>query len=330
MRVPAPINRAETLWRRGVFESYSLGEHVQAALCPGEKPRIFPAYALEFIAECSEFKPMRKHLLGYAEKHGWDSLQVEALEKLLPELQEARLLVSAPEVIARMTAPSSEETPEPIRFIGLPTGGNRVALLERAIRSFSENFRQHEQRVDLLVSDSSERPEHAAAFVERLSSLQTELGVSILYAGQKEKRHFADALAKAGACSFETAEFALLDPLGTGFACGANRNALLLHGAGELFCSVDDDVVCRLAGLPDQSAGRSFFSNGDPFSRWLFADRESAYEAAAWLEASFIDGHAKMLGHHVSNLVGGLTPEQCDFSGCGESFLKRAASGRGR
>ncbi|MHA3773739.1 hypothetical protein ACXR0O_19575 [Verrucomicrobiota bacterium sgz303538] len=326
---PTPLKTAETLWRCGVFESYPLGEQVQAVHRTGDTPRIFPSFALEFALSCSEFQPLRQHVAEYTERHAWDSLQVQALERLLPELHDAGLLVCTTDLLTRIAADNSQSTPPPIRFIGFPTGGPRVALLERALRSFADNVRQHERTIDYLVADSSAQPEHSSAFRERLAALQSELGISILYAGPDQKRSFVAALAKTGACSAESAEFALLDPLGTGFACGANRNALLLHGAGDMICSVDDDVVCRLAAPPNAESGLACFSNTDPYSRWLFANRERGWEAAQWTNGDFLGSHEELLGRSIGKLFHDVAPDRCEFSQTGGSFIRRIESKRG-
>lgn len=325
-RHPAPLKSAETLWRCGVFESYPLGEQIQAVHRTGSTPRIFPSFALEFALSCSEFLPLRQHVAEYAERHAWDSLQVEALERLLPELHDAGLLVCTTDLLTHIAADDSQSTPSPIRFIGFPTGGARVALLERALRSFADNARQHGRTIDYLVADSSAQPEHSTAFRERLTALRSELGISILYAGPQEKRSFVAVLAKMDACSVESAEFALLDPLGTGFACGANRNALLLHGAGEMLCSVDDDVVCRLAAPPNAQSGLACFSNTDPYARWLFANRDRGWEAAQWTNGDFLGSNEEMLGRGIGQLFHRVAPDSYDFSKTGGSFIRRVES----
>ena len=64
-------------------------------------------------------------------------------------------------------------------------------------------------------------------------------------------RRYAARLAERAGVDPAIAAFALSDPLGAGFACGANRNALLLRHAGRPYLSLDDDMVCEMAAAPE-------------------------------------------------------------------------------
>ncbi len=338
-RVPSTAASAPALdhtaaWRRGPCKVYPLGEETQAVLARHRAPSVLPAFAVEFAQECRQFQPLIRHVAEYAEKHGWDALQVEALWREMPALAEAGLLISTTELEQRCTAAflNAEPPPPLIRALGFPTGGDRTALLERGIRSFAENLRTHGRQADLLVSDNSPRAEQRDRCREMLGAIGREFGLPAFFAGEEEKRRFAGALARTGACAPAVAEFALLDPLGIGFACGANRNALLLHEAGGLFCSTDDDAICRLAAPPVASAAPlACFSDTDPLSRWLFADRESALASARWIERDYLALHETMLGRGLGTIAsdagvrGGI-----DFSEARDEFLARLEAGQAR
>jgi hypothetical protein len=167
------------------------------------------------------------------------------------------------------------------------------------LRSFAENFRTHGRTPDLLVADSSADPEHTRTLRARLRWLDGPTS----FAGEAEKRAFGEHLARLGACSPATAEFALLDPLGTGFACGANRNALLLHETGRMLATVDDDVVCRLAHAPEPvEEGTGLFAHADPFARWLYPNREAAAGAVHAEETDYLALHEALLGRGPGEL----------------------------
>ncbi len=329
---PSPAGNSpeerQVVWRKGDFISVPMGNEVQVVYPRRGTPASLPSFTLEFVANCLDFAPLEDHIADYASQHGLHSMQVDSLREWLPRLIEAGALISSEHVRATCAAMrTGEPAPPPIGIIGFPTGGDRVPLLARAVESFARNLRQHGRTAEFVVADSSARPEQRAAFRTKAGELAREFGFPVLYSGEEERQRFARALADRGACRPETIEFALLDPLGTGFACGANRNALLLHGAGQMLCSVDDDVVCRLSSLPEIRTERvSMFSNCDPFARWLFPDRESVLDAAEWVERDFLAAHEELLGRSVGTFFPTeMTVDDLSLVDAGDDLLRRIA-----
>jgi hypothetical protein len=277
------------LWRKAPFMAFSAGEDLQVVYERGSTPQTLPSFVMDFVLGCHQFQPLQAHVANHATSRDWNRLQVDALEDWLPQLIEAGVLISSDEVRKRCAAMREASTPLPPRIssLGFPTGGDRVEILTRAVTSFAQNLREHRREADFVVADNSVRPAHRDLFQQRLRQLQQDLGVPILYSGDAEKRVFAEALVKNG-CDPQAVEFGLFDPLRIGFACGANRNALLLQGAGEMICSIDDDVVCRLAASPEAAAKLSLFSDCDPYERWQFRDLQSAFDHASFRPADFL------------------------------------------
>ncbi len=323
-----PQRAAVQAWRKNDFTAYAVGHDEQAVMLRGEPPRVLPGFVVDFINSCDDFAPMEAHVAHYADRHAWGSLEANALRSWLARATEARLLVSTGDVLdacARHTAPP----PPPIETIGFPTGGDRIDLVGRALGSFARNARQHARRVDFLISDGSTAPAHRAAFREASRAWAKEHDVRVRYAGEEEKRRLASELTRRGIAP-DVVEFALFDPLGIGFACGANRNAFLLHEAGRMFCSIDDDVTCALAAAPPTDARLKLFSSCDPFTRWLFADRAAALEHAGGIEADFLASHEALLGRGLAEFAAGLEPAQLDASQVADDFLRRVWSVQGR
>jgi hypothetical protein len=321
------------LWRKAEFISVAMGNEVQVVYARRGTPTPLPSFALEFVADCVEFAPLETQIAAYAEQHALHSMQIDALRDFLPDLVKAGALISSEQVISTCAAMrSSEPAPPPVGMIGFPTGGRRVPLLARAIESFAQNLRRHGRTAEFAIADSSTDPAEQAAFRDAAEDASRRFGFPVSYSGEKERRRFAAALVARGACRPEAIEFALLDPLGTGFACGANRNALLLHGAGGMLCSVDDDVVCRLSTLPEIRRERlSMFSNCDPFARWVFSDRTSALAAAAPVERDFLGAHEELLGRNVGEFFPPeLTTSELSLVDVGDDLLRRLASGPAR
>jgi hypothetical protein len=310
------------VWRRGDFISLPLPPNDHALRVHGREPVVVPAFVVEFVWGCEEFRPLEEHLADYAEAHGWGAPEIDALQRALPVLMEQHALVSASAIVARQIAAPAEAEPPLMSALGVPTGGERWPLLHRCLASFHENLRTHGHTADFLVSENSANPQQTAACRERLKAWQGETGARVRFAGEAEKRAFIAELVRLGACASEVAEFALLDPMATGFSCGANRNALLLQEAGRVFASIDDDVHCRLASPPG-GAGRNIsgFSDGDPYQRWLFADRASARHAAGTCDLDFVRAHQGLLGCRVGDAL--RSASDSDFAEAGDFLTRR-------
>ncbi|MEQ1858362.1 MAG: hypothetical protein ABMA13_00340 [Chthoniobacteraceae bacterium] len=324
LRSPA----ASIEWRKNDFTAYAVGHDEQGVMLRGEAPHLLPGFIVDFVNSCDDFAPIERHIARYAERHAWGSLEADALRSWLPRVTDSRLMVSATDVLAacaRHTAPP----PPPIATIGFPTGGDRVDLVGRALASFAGNARTYDRRVEFLVADSSAAPAQRAAFREAGSGWAKMHDVRVRYAGDEEKRRLSAELVLRGIAP-DAVEFALFDPLAIGFACGANRNALLLHEAGRMFCSIDDDVVCELAAAPPVDARLKLFSSCDPFTRWLFGDRAAALAHAGTVEADFLGSHEALLGRGLAELGAGVEVGSLDVSQVGDDFLRRLWVAQGR
>ncbi len=319
---PAPAlaesSPAGRTWRRNELFTAQAGDDAHLVSRRGGTPLAVPSFAVDFLFGCRQFRPLEKHVAEHAERHRWGALEIEALRSWLPRMIEAELLVSSRQVLERCTAMRSGESPR-IEAVGFPTGGARTALVERALRSLAENFREHGRSADLLISDGSALPAHGAAFRELAGSSGAG------YAGEEEKRRYATELVRRSGCDPAAVEFALFDPLATGFSCGANRNAIVLHGAGRTVCSVDDDVVCRIVPPPPPRARLAHFSTCDPFDRQLYRDRESACAAAEFGAWDFLGGHEAMLGREPGDLCG--EERDLDLENAGDELLRRLHAG---
>lgn len=313
-------------WRRNEIFTVAVGDDVHVVSRRGGTPLSVPSFAVDFIFGCRRFRPLEEHLAEYADRHRWGAMELEALRSWLPRVIDAGLLISSRQVLETCAAMRNPVDPPPITAVGFPTGGNRTALLGRSLRSFAENFQAHGRTAALLISDGSTDPAHGAAFRE----LGRTVGGDVRYAGVEEKRRYAAALVWRSGCDPAAVEFALFDPLGTGFSCGANRNAIVLHGAGRTVCSVDDDVVCRIALPPPAVARFALFSHCDPFDRRLFSTSEKALAAAEFGPLDFLGGHEAMLGRGLGGFCGdGFREEDLELENAGDELLRRLAAGSG-
>lgn len=310
------------LWRRGDVAAVPLGPGEHVVRMRGREPFVTWSFVLEFVYGCEEFKPLEAHIADYAEAHGWGAAEIDTLEQQLPTLMESGALVST--LILRQAAEAAPPEPAPPRIgtLGVSTGGNRLELVQRCLSSFHENLRAHGRSAEWLVSENSADPAQTAGTREALMAWAKASGAKLRVAGAEEKRAMLEELVRAGACSRAVGEFALFDPLATRFSVGANRNFLLLHEAGRMFGSLDDDVVCRLSAPPD-GAGQelSFFSDGDPFGRWLFADRAAGRAFAGAVDADYLAVHGALLGRTVGDAL--RSAPGADFTDAQDFLIRR-------
>ena len=313
------------LWRKTDFSWFPAGEDQHLVKVRGGLPFSLPSFAVDFLLHCDKFRPLETHITEYAERRDWAALQLNALTSWLPKMTEAGLLISSEQIRARCAATvDPQNQPPPVRLIGFPTGGHRTEMLERCLTSFGAGLRQQGRSPELLVTDSSEAPEQRAAFRALLQRLKREHDLPLRYAGEEEKKKYARALIERSGCRASSVEFALFDPLRAGFACGANRNALLLHEAGTMTVSVDDDVLCEMTPVPAADSRITLFSRGDPCFRDFFPDRESALAAGPFQAIDFLGAHESMLGQDIGALFpADLQAGDIDLSCAGDDILRR-------
>jgi len=320
------------LIRRAEFHAYPVGDHLHALLpCAGEAPVFCPSHVVDFLYGCWDFQPLEVHLRRFAEIHQLDGLGMDAVRAWLPNLFEARLLRSAEDLRTQCVAIRDGEEPrEPARIASIcfPTG-NRLHLLRRAVTSFVLNGQKFGREVEYVVSDGAATSEGRADCRALLREMGREHGARVAYAGEEEKRRFVRALARETGCDPAIPEFALFDVEGCGFACGANRNASLLHNAGRPFCTVDDDVICQLATAPEARDTLSIFGSSDPREVFFYAGREDLLQSVGMVEKCFVAAHEELLGRSgAACIAAAVPPAELDFSRIDQVVTQRLESGR--
>lgn len=91
-----------------------------------------------------------------------------------------------------------------------------------------------------------------------------------------EKQAAAARIAARTGVARELLAFALADPLDSRYTLGANLNALLLAGTGEVLLSVDDDVRPRSFVAGPLDAPVAVVTGTPAIERWFVADEETA------------------------------------------------------
>jgi hypothetical protein len=191
--------------------------------------------------------------------------------------------------------------PDKISTIAIVTC-NRLPGLVRALESYIANVKKYERQVDFGIFDDSRDAQGRERTRTELRSLQAKHAVTIRYAGREEKEAFAAALQKESGVDRKIIDFALFDPFQCGNSVGANRNAVLLHSAGELIYSADDDTVCEFYSMANYRPDLAVTSMANPTELYFFRDQKVANAAAIRSE--------KNLLQMVEDLLG-LSPAQC-------------------
>ena len=209
----------------------------------------------------------------------------------LRELAAEGFLVRAEEADRRPEPPAARVT-----RLAAPTC-DRPGLLGRAVASFLANGRRAGRTTPVLVGDDSADP---APTRRVLTELAERHDTEIRHLDAAGKRDLCRELSAAAGVPERIVGF-LVTPArpGTGRAAttvGANRNALLLATVGELVVCADDDVTCRVAGMPGRRRGARVRTGGGGTGAVPFRDRAESTAAVPETDADLLALHEEWLG----------------------------------
>jgi hypothetical protein len=266
---------------------------------------------------------------------------------LAPRGPEPGLLVPVADLVRRL-GEARADPPPPIVAIGFPSV-RRAPSLRAAIASYVEDALRYGRVLDYVVADGAAEEAEAAPVRAVVHEIRARYGVAVAYAGREEKRRFAHALAARAGVDPALAGFALLGDDRLPYALGANRNALLLHGAGDLVLQIDDDTRCRLTAPPDPLPGLSFTSIDDPCELWPVpahddggaagglgarpAESAEPAEPLSWTalpDAPFVALHEELLGRAAGSAAAAARPEGLDLAGATAMLFRRIEARGGR
>jgi acyl carrier protein len=191
-------------------------------------------------------------LAQYGEEAGLEALlaEIEALPdeeaERLVALPNAELHAAAIEAWANAAVGAADPTVRVplVAAIGFPSSG-RAEALEQAVRGYGANLLEHGRSIDIVVASDPADAVQDQAYRAMLARVARDTGLPVRYAGPAEKRAYVDRLVRETGVDGGLLGWAIGDDGRSGNAYGANRNALLLDGAGSLFLSFDDDTAAR-------------------------------------------------------------------------------------
>ena len=312
--------------RRAVMIAVPAGAGWNAVTVRGmAETGIWPSFAVDFLTRCGEFKPLSRHMEDYAEYHSIDSSQMREIQHWAGRMIEAGLLIGLGDLVERCAAAGAGQgAPVSIGNIVIPTAGNEERL-RRVIGTFARNARDYGRSPEITVSCNG--APGAGALIASLAQSET---VKITLVTDADRAGYGAALAKRAGVDPAIVEFALGDPFGTGFACGANRNALLLRNAGRPYLSLDDDTACEITEAPGKGReqGLAVFSSRDAFERWFYPTYAEAYEGRTAVACDYLGLHESLLGQSVNALVG--REAKLEFTGASDELIRRLQETDGR
>jgi len=316
--------------RRADLTAVAAGAGWQAVAARGAaETGLWPSFAVDFLLGCHEFKPLSEHLYAYARHHSLGSDQVREISHWAGEMAGAGLLAGLGALVRRcVEAGSGAWEPARINAIAIPTAGSEDRL-RRVITSFARNARRHGRTLEIAVSANGPAGGVGATAALVAGLARTE-SVKIDLLDDAVRERYGARLARAAGVDPAIAAFALSDPFGAGFACGANRNALLLRHAGRPYLSLDDDVVCEMAAAPEpvEQGGLLVFSSRDAFERWFYPGYEKAFEKPRTTDCDYAALHERMLGRSVSSFL--ARESNLEFIGASDSLFRRIGETDGR
>ena len=286
---------------------------------------LFAVEDAQLLISCDSYRPLEEHAERWsrrAEKKaveqisqktpGWFSTLIRKAEEATPadpRKQEYAIgqlrrfadegwLVSSVELARQCAATVRGEDAQPITTVGFTTR-NRPKELERAIRSYAENFRAFERKAGITLIDDGASDAETRELAGRLAR---ELELPIRIAGRADRERWAEELAREAGVDPATARFALLGDARCPITTGSARNALLLDSVGEAYLLADDDGVCKSARCPEAEEGWELTSRADPTQFWFYESREKLHERVRFDEVDLLALHERLLGREAGAL----------------------------
>lgn len=285
---------------------------------------------VDLLKGCRTFQSLDAHLAAFCQDRQVDERARQGLRSKLEHLARDGYLVSRDQVLALFQQADESPAPPQITTLGIPTC-NRVQALQRGLTCYIEHSQRFGRTLNVAVMDDSPAPDTREAYRVALRTLQARYGVTIAYAGLDEKRAFARALSTAGGIPEEVISWACIGSREYGVGTfGANRNALLLHTIGECIFSSDDDVLCRVATIPEAHTHLAVSGQAN-LQMQFYPDRQSALDATRPVDLDIFTLHEQWLGAHPCRGKASYVREgQIDIEQAEPELLRRLMRQSGR
>ena len=250
----------------------------------------------DLLTHCNEFRTISDHVQTYYGGQQISPASIRVMRRELQHLAQSGYFVSLDSIRDIFLGSNEQNSPTHIASIGFPTC-DRVETLQRGMTSWIKYCQKFERTNEFVVVDDSASLETRKACQNMLKKLKLRYNEQIAYAGVEEKLEFVKRLAAVGNIPLDIVSFACLGDKQDGITTvGANRNVLLLHTAGDIIFSSDDDILFQSATAPDMRDEIVLGSHGNPLDVWFFSDREDALQSTHFVEQDLLALHERWLG----------------------------------
>lgn len=258
---------------------------------------------------CHAARTLEQHARHLAASSDGSGAAIAGLRSALSALVSAGLLIPETALCRQLQACGRPAKAPRLVQTGILTRGDLERLLPCAT-SLVTHARLSHRPLELVVADDGPSARTQSLTRAALSALAARLCVPVHYIGRREKQRLVHRLAREGIPA-DVAESAIFDVDGTGLSAGANRNSLLLAGAGGTLLEVDDDTRCVVYGPPHRRTGVDII-RGDPSESWFFATRREARAGAAPSTIDLFAAHEVLLGKTVGQCLEDLALGEVD------------------
>jgi hypothetical protein len=316
----------EHLYQQVPLSVASLTTDSQLVYARHEVAQVMPNFTAEILRRCVEFETLEDHAVELVQELRLSGDQIKGVKEQLDELVAQGLLVEHDDLAERIRKNAPESPAGTFSTLGIVTS-DRPEALRRCLDSYLDAM--GDRSIDIVVVDDSNDESNRAANREAVAAASARAKGVLRYAGPEQRSAFAAVIADELGHDGEIVELALLGGHGIGNVAGGATNALLLSAAGGRIFISDDDVVCKVAPVPDSEPGLAFSSTPDPTSIVVYPDRDSARDSVELVARDVLAEHERVVGRSAATLVADAELDDLDLTGAGPRFLDRTGRGVG-
>jgi hypothetical protein len=301
-------------WAAGPFQSVALpdGRVALHPLTGGTVVETTPQVA-QFLEEARNLREGERHISRWLNRAEQMRLPAAVVMSQMEHWRQSGLLWNEEDVEKAWYAmPASSSAISPLAWAAIPTR-NHPELALRAAESLCQSATREGRKISVVVADDSPDPGMRDELAGGLEGLSRASGHRIFALGHRARQAWIQDLSKEGEIDPDVLRFAFSDPLGFGFACGANRNFILSLLTDERFVSMDDDIQLDFLASSEAQTGFTAAYTRDPFTWWFGGDAAELASQGRKVQVPFWESMDRVLGRTPAEASQNLEPDWEDF-----------------
>ena len=259
-----------------------------------------PCHLSIFIKYCYEFKTIEEHA-GFIYSKISKTISIQEIIKHLNFFINKKILISREEIINLIKANKSIQKTDKIKYLGYVTSG-RSPELQLSIESYIKYSKSYNKNLAMIICDDSKKN---GEVLKNFYEIKSKNNVDIYYFGRDQKQKFIERLYKdlKDLVKKEILQFMISDTFYQ-YACGANRNALLLASAGSNIVSCDDDILFESYVSKIQNNNEIDLTSQKRVMEILFYDnKKDLFDFVEPIDLDIINEHESFLGKNASEII---------------------------